>query len=191
MAGLADPGTSWYQRFRLRPDLPAGGRVPNVGANGSVRKGRSVAPRPRPPRPAARPARTRRKLKAGSPGIVRVWSGSRRNAVSAHMLAGMCAHIVLAEDDVKQAELVRRYLERERHTVAVVSDGRAALDLARRQPPDLLILDVMLPGMDGLDVCRTLRAESDLPILMLTARSTEDDLPAGLDLGADDYVTKP
>ncbi|HKN54760.1 MAG TPA: response regulator transcription factor [Amycolatopsis sp.] len=103
----------------------------------------------------------------------------------------MCAHIVLAEDDVKQAELVRRYLERERHTVAVVSDGRAALDLARRQPPDLLILDVMLPGMDGLDVCRTLRAESDLPILMLTARSTEDDLLAGLDLGADDYVTKP
>ena len=103
----------------------------------------------------------------------------------------MCAHIVLAEDDAKQAELVRRYLERERHTVVVVADGAAALDLVRRHPPDLLVLDVMLPGMDGLRVCRAVRAESDLPVLMLTARSTEDDLLAGLDLGADDYVTKP
>ena len=103
----------------------------------------------------------------------------------------MCAHIVLAEDDAKQAELVRRYLERERHTVVVVPDGAAALDLVRRQPPDLLVLDVMLPGMDGLAVCRALRAESDLPVLMLTARSTEDDLLTGLDVGADDYVTKP
>ena len=103
----------------------------------------------------------------------------------------MCAHIVLAEDDAKQAELVRRYLERERHTVVVVGDGAVALDLVRRHPPDLLVLDVMLPGVDGLEICRTLRAESDLPVLMLTARSTEDDLLAGLDLGADDYVTKP
>ncbi len=107
------------------------------------------------------------------------------------MLGTMCAHIVLAEDDAKQAELVRRYLERERHTVVVVGDGTAALDLVRRHPPDLLVLDVMLPGMDGLEICRTLRAETDLPVLMLTARSTEDDLLAGLDLGADDYVTKP
>ncbi|MCR6490817.1 response regulator transcription factor [Amycolatopsis sp. OK19-0408] len=103
----------------------------------------------------------------------------------------MCAHIVLAEDDAKQAELVRRYLEREQHTVVVVPDGVAALDLVRRHPPDLLVLDVMLPGLDGLEICRTVRAESDLPVLMLTARSTEDDLLAGLDLGADDYVTKP
>ncbi|MEV6646319.1 response regulator transcription factor [Amycolatopsis sp. NPDC051371] len=103
----------------------------------------------------------------------------------------MCAHIVLAEDDAKQAELVRRYLEREHHTVVVVGDGAVALDLVRRHPPDLLVLDVMLPGVDGLEICRTLRAESDLPVLMLTARSTEDDLLAGLDLGADDYVTKP
>ncbi len=107
------------------------------------------------------------------------------------MLGVMCAHIVLAEDDAKQAELVRRYLERERHTVAVVPDGRAALDAVRRQSPDLLVLDVMLPEMDGLEVCRVLRAESDLPVLMLTARSTEDDLLTGLDLGADDYMTKP
>ncbi len=107
------------------------------------------------------------------------------------MLGVMCAHIVLAEDDAKQAELVRRYLERERHTVTVVPDGRAALDVVRRQAPDLLVLDVMLPEMDGLEVCRVLRAESDLPVLMLTARSTEDDLLTGLDLGADDYMTKP
>jgi DNA-binding response OmpR family regulator len=103
----------------------------------------------------------------------------------------MCAHVVLAEDDHKQAELVRRYLERERHSVVVVHDGRAALEEVRRQRPDLLVLDVMLPGVDGLDVCRILRRESDLPVLMLTARSTEDDLLLGLDLGADDYVTKP
>ncbi|MFC0113640.1 response regulator transcription factor [Kibdelosporangium aridum] len=103
----------------------------------------------------------------------------------------MCAHVVLAEDDHKQAELVRRYLERENHTVAVVHDGRNALDEVRRQRPDLVVLDVMLPGVDGLDVCRILRRESDVPVLMLTARSTEDDLLLGLDLGADDYVTKP
>ncbi|MFD9887817.1 response regulator transcription factor [Amycolatopsis sp. NPDC059027] len=103
----------------------------------------------------------------------------------------MCAHIVLAEDDEKQAELVRRYLEREQHLVVVVPDGREALARVRRDPPDLLVLDVMLPGMDGLTVCRTLRAESDIPVLMLTARSTEDDLLRGLDLGADDYMTKP
>ncbi len=105
--------------------------------------------------------------------------------------ASMCAHIVLAEDDPKQAELVRRYLEHEQHTVIVAPTGEAALAEIRAAEPDLLILDVMLPGMNGLTVCRTIRASSDLPILMLTARSTEDDLLQGLDLGADDYVTKP
>ncbi|MFK3982850.1 response regulator transcription factor [Micromonospora sp. NPDC050397] len=103
----------------------------------------------------------------------------------------MCAHVVVAEDDEKQAELARRYLEREGHSVVVVGDGRAALDEVRRQPPELLVLDVMMPTVDGLDVCRILRRESDLPVLMLTARSTEDDLLLGLDLGADDYMTKP
>jgi DNA-binding response OmpR family regulator len=107
------------------------------------------------------------------------------------MIEAMCAQIVLAEDDEKQAELVRRYLERERHTVVVVTDGRAAIDEVRRLRPDLLVLDIMLPKVDGLDVCRILRAESEIPVLMLTARSTEDDLLLGLDLGADDYVTKP
>ncbi|WP_026341415.1 response regulator transcription factor [Actinomadura atramentaria] len=103
----------------------------------------------------------------------------------------MCAAVLVAEDDPKQAELVRRYLLREGHDVRVVHDGRAALDAARSSRPDLLVLDVMLPRVDGLDVCRVLRRESDVPVLMLTARATEDDLLLGLDLGADDYVTKP
>jgi DNA-binding response OmpR family regulator len=102
------------------------------------------------------------------------------------------AAITLAEDDVKQAELVRRYLEREHHTVTVAADGRAALTAVRRDRPDLLVLDLMLPVLDGLAVCRALRAEgADLLVLMLTARSTEDDLLRGLDHGADDYLTKP
>jgi two-component system, OmpR family, alkaline phosphatase synthesis response regulator PhoP len=103
----------------------------------------------------------------------------------------VCAYVLVAEDDRKQAELLRRYLERDGHTARVVHDGRTALDEVRRQPPDLLLLDVLMPRVDGLDVCRVLRRESDLPVLMLTARSGEDDLLLGLDLGADDYVTKP
>jgi DNA-binding response OmpR family regulator len=99
--------------------------------------------------------------------------------------------ILVAEDDPKQAELVRIYLEREGHRVHVVGDGVTALDRARSSSPDLVILDVMLPGLDGLEVCRTLHRESDVRILMLTARSTEDDVLRGLDLGADDYLTKP
>ncbi|MFE0423621.1 response regulator transcription factor [Streptomyces sp. NPDC058953] len=99
---------------------------------------------------------------------------------------------MIAEDDEKQAELVRRYLLREGHSVTLVDDGRAAVEAVRHRPPDLLVLDVMMPRIDGLDVLRILRAESyELPVLMLTARSTEDDLLLGLDLGADDYMTKP
>jgi DNA-binding response OmpR family regulator len=97
----------------------------------------------------------------------------------------------VAEDDPKQANLLRLYLEREGHAVAVAADGRAALERARAQAPDLVVLDVLMPVVDGLDVCRILRAESDLPILLVTARSTENDLLLGLDLGADDYLTKP
>ncbi|MDA2809025.1 response regulator transcription factor [Nocardiopsis sp. RSe5-2] len=103
----------------------------------------------------------------------------------------MGARVLVAEDDVNQAELVRRYLVHDGHTVAVVHDGLSALDRARGMRPDLLVLDLMLPEVDGLRVCRTLRAESDLAVLMLTARSTEDDLLTGLDSGADDYITKP
>ncbi|MEU5877891.1 response regulator transcription factor [Spirillospora sp. NPDC047279] len=103
----------------------------------------------------------------------------------------MCANVLVAEDDAKQAELLRRYLQHEGHSVVVVHDGRTAIHAARARRPDLVLLDVMMPGVDGLDVCRVLRADSDVPVLMLTARSTEDDLLLGLDLGADDYVTKP
>ncbi|GLY33954.1 response regulator transcription factor [Kineosporia sp. NBRC 101731] len=103
----------------------------------------------------------------------------------------MCAHVLVAEDDHRQAEVLRRYLASEGHSTTLVHDGISALDQARRAAPDVLVLDVMMPGLDGLAVCRALRAESDVPILMLTARSSEDDLLAGLDLGADDYLTKP
>ncbi|GIE74075.1 DNA-binding response regulator [Actinoplanes philippinensis] len=103
----------------------------------------------------------------------------------------MNAKVLVAEDDPKQAELLRRYLEHEGHTVTVATDGRAALALVRRQPPDLLVLDVMMPGIDGFEVCRVLRRDSGLPVLMLTARGAEEDLLLGLDLGADDYLTKP
>ncbi|GGZ31091.1 response regulator transcription factor [Streptomyces poonensis] len=104
----------------------------------------------------------------------------------------MCADVIVAEDDEKQAELIRRYLEHEGHAVTVVGDGLTALERIRHHTPDLLVLDVMMPRADGLDVVRVLRAEHrDLPVLMLTARTTEDDLLLGLDLGADDYMTKP
>jgi DNA-binding response OmpR family regulator len=103
----------------------------------------------------------------------------------------VCARLLVAEDDKKQAELIRRYLEREGHSVLVVHDGRAAIDECRRRRPDLAVLDVMMPKVDGLDACRVLRADGDMPIILLTARSTEDDILLGLDLGADDYVTKP
>ncbi|WP_030613723.1 response regulator transcription factor [Streptomyces sclerotialus] len=103
----------------------------------------------------------------------------------------MSARILVAEDDVKQARLIRIYLEREGNEVQTVGDGRAAIDRARSSRPDLIVLDVMMPGVDGLDVCRILRAESQVPILLLTARTTEEDMLLGLDLGADDYLTKP
>jgi DNA-binding response OmpR family regulator len=102
--------------------------------------------------------------------------------------------VLVAEDDEKQAELIRRSLLAEGHTATVVHDGGAALDAARRLRPDLLVLDLMLPVLDGFDVCRRLRrddGESAVPVVMLTARSGEDDLLLGLDLGADDYLTKP
>jgi len=101
------------------------------------------------------------------------------------------ARVLVAEDDQKQAHLVRVYLERDGHSVHVVSDGRSALERCRAYRPDLVVLDVMMPVVDGLDVCRILRSESDVPILLLTARATENDLLLGLDIGADDYITKP
>jgi len=103
----------------------------------------------------------------------------------------MCATILLAEDDRNQAELIRRYLVVGGYEVTVAHDGQATLDLARSHRPDLIVLDVMMPRVDGLTVCRVLREESPVLILMLTARSSEEDLLLGLDVGADDYLTKP
>jgi two-component system response regulator MtrA len=124
---------------------------------------------------------------------VRSWQQIRRrfSARARPIVGSVCAHVLVAEDDEKQAEVLRRYLESEGHDASVVHDGRAALDHVRRWPTDLLVLDVMMPELDGLNVCRILRQESDLLVLMLTARSGEDDLLLGLDLGADDYLTKP
>jgi DNA-binding response OmpR family regulator len=99
--------------------------------------------------------------------------------------------VLVAEDDAKQADLIRIYLEREGYAVQVVADGRSAIERARDSRPHLIVLDVMMPEVDGLDVCRILRAESDVPIVLLTARAAENDMLLGLDLGADDYLTKP
>ncbi|MFL5731679.1 MAG: response regulator [Chloroflexia bacterium] len=103
----------------------------------------------------------------------------------------MARKVLVVDDDKKTAELIRLYLERDGYKVLMAHDGNQALDLARRNAPDMVVLDLMLPVLDGLDVCRLLRAESRVPIIMLTARTTEDDKLLGLDLGADDYVTKP
>jgi DNA-binding response OmpR family regulator len=101
------------------------------------------------------------------------------------------ARILVADDDPKHAQLIRLYLEREGHQVMTVGDGRAALEQARARRPDLVLLDVMMPLVDGLDVCRILRAESNVAILLVTARSSENDMLLGLDIGADDYLSKP
>ena len=89
------------------------------------------------------------------------------------------------------AEVVQRYLRRDGHEVQVVRDGNAALETFDRFQPDLIVLDVMLPGIDGFEVCRRVRARSQTPVIMLTARGEEIDKLVGLGLGADDYVTKP
>lgn len=99
--------------------------------------------------------------------------------------------VLIVDDDQKTVELVKLYLNRDGYRVLTAYDGIEALRQAREGHPDLIVLDLMLPGMDGLEVCRTLREESDVPIIMLTAKTTEQDKLTGLDLGADDYVTKP
>ncbi len=99
--------------------------------------------------------------------------------------------ILVVDDEPKVARLARDYLEKNGFRVLTASDGPTALTLARRERPDLLILDLMLPGMDGREVCRILRRESDLPIIMLTALAEESDQVVGLELGADDYIVKP
>ena len=101
------------------------------------------------------------------------------------------SRVLVVDDDARLADSLRRALSYEGHSVEVAADGPAALVAARERPPDLVVLDVMLPGIDGVEVCRRLRAGSDLPILMLTARDAISDRVAGLDAGADDYLVKP
>jgi len=99
--------------------------------------------------------------------------------------------VLVVDDDVKTVELVKLYLNRDGYRVMTAYDGNEALRLAREGHPDIIVLDLMLPGVDGLEVCRILRDESDVPIIMLTARTTDEDKLTGLGLGADDYVSKP
>jgi len=99
--------------------------------------------------------------------------------------------VLVVDDDAKTVELVKLYLNRDGYRVLTAYDGVEALCLARESHPDLIVLDLMLPGIDGLEVCRILREESEVPIIMLTAKTTDQDKLVGLDLGADDYVTKP
>ncbi len=101
------------------------------------------------------------------------------------------ATVLLVDDDPKIRELLRLYIEREGHRTLVAADGEMAVASALRARPDLVVLDVMLPGLDGFEVCRRIRDASDVPILLLTARSGDSDKVVGLDLGADDYVVKP
>jgi two-component system alkaline phosphatase synthesis response regulator PhoP len=100
-------------------------------------------------------------------------------------------NVLIVDDDIKTVNLVKLYLTRDGYGVLTAYDGVEALRLARENRPDLIVLDLMLPDIDGFEVCRILRQESDVPIIMLTARSTDQDKLTGLGLGADDYVTKP
>jgi two-component system alkaline phosphatase synthesis response regulator PhoP len=99
--------------------------------------------------------------------------------------------ILIVEDDPKVAKLAQDYLENNQFRVLKAADGNTAMAVFRNEHPDLVVLDLNLPGMDGLDVCRAMRRESDVPIIMLTARSEEADRLIGLEIGADDYITKP
>jgi two-component system response regulator RegX3 len=104
---------------------------------------------------------------------------------------GAAARILVVEDEESLADTVRYNLEREGYSVAVATDGRKALDRFHSENPNLVILDLMLPEMSGLDVCRQIRQISNVPIIMVTAKDSEADKVSGLELGADDYVTKP
>ena len=99
--------------------------------------------------------------------------------------------ILVVDDEFNIVELARLYLEKERFRVEVARDGAQALEMIGRRPPALVVLDLMLPEVDGWEVCRRVRAKTDLPIIMLTARDDDVDKIVGLELGADDYVTKP
>ena len=99
--------------------------------------------------------------------------------------------ILIVDDDIKLVQLLKTYFDKEGFIVYTANDGLDALQAARETKPDIMVLDLMLPGLDGWDVCRRIRRENDLPIIMLTARDEESDRLVGLEIGADDYVTKP
>jgi two-component system, OmpR family, response regulator len=103
----------------------------------------------------------------------------------------MARKILVVDDEKRIVEIVKAYLEKDGFQVASAFEGRTALQIARKEKPDLIVLDLMLPEVNGWDVCRTLRKESDVPVIMLTARDDVTDKIVGLELGADDYVTKP
>ena len=103
----------------------------------------------------------------------------------------MAANVLLIEDDRNISELLQLYLEKEGYCVTTASDGRQGLDKFHMNTPDLVLLDVMMPVMDGWETCRAIRADSQVPIIMLTAKSETDDKVMGLKAGADDYITKP
>ena len=103
----------------------------------------------------------------------------------------MSKKILIIDDEAKIVEICRDYLKAAGFSVVTSLDGQTGMEVARREKPDLILLDLMLPGIDGLDICRELRKESNTPIIMLTARVEETDKLIGLELGADDYITKP
>ncbi len=103
----------------------------------------------------------------------------------------MSARILVIEDEDRIRQFLQRGLTYDGYRVDAAPDGRVGLDMARDNPPDLVLLDIMLPGIDGFEVCRRLRAASDVPILMLTAKESIEDRVTGLDAGADDYLVKP
>jgi len=103
----------------------------------------------------------------------------------------MPGKILIVEDETKIARTVRLYLEQAGFQVTMIHDGALAMPAFRHEQPDLIVLDLMLPNVDGLDVCRQIRKQSNVPIIMLTSRSEEADKLIGLELGADDYITKP
>lgn len=103
----------------------------------------------------------------------------------------MSTKILVIEDDEAIIRFIRRGLAYEKYEVETASDGRTGLQKAQENPPDVVVLDLMLPGLDGIEVCRRLRMVSDVPILILTARDSVNDRVMGLDTGADDYMTKP
>lgn len=99
--------------------------------------------------------------------------------------------VLIVDDDVKLVKLLQTYFEKEGYITYSANDGLDALQVVRERKPDIIVLDLMLPGLDGLNVCRRIRKDNDIPIIMLTARDEESDRLVGLEIGADDYVTKP